>query len=166
MKPTKLHTLTIRNRIVKTVIVLLGILIIQSCHDQEEYILEAELLQGTWHEVEPEGLGQFAGTTYTFTFQADSFLLEIFSWTDVVYTDENGNPVEPISYGYLKGEYYFDVNTITFNGIKGLNSDFSEPADTSQLSIYNMSYNYKLESLNKLVLNPESKYESITLVKN
>jgi len=166
MKPTRIHTLNNRNRIIKIVFVLLGILIIQSCSDQEEYILESDLLQGTWVEVEPESLGQFAGSTYIFTFRADSFFLEIFSWTDVVGFDEDGNPIDPISYGYLKGDYSFDENTITFNGMRGLNSDFSEPADTSQLSTYHMSYNYKLESLNKLVLNPESEYESITLVKN
>lgn len=83
----------------------------------------------------------------------------------MVYQDEEGNWIEGDQYGYRKGEYSFDANTITFNGTLGLDSDFNEPNDTSKLQAFQLSYNYQLKSSNTMILNPESEYESITLVK-
>jgi len=151
---------------VSMLLMVFGLIFTISCKDEDEPILESQLLQGTWVEIEPKDLGQFAGSNHTFVFREDSFFLKIESWTDVVYQDEEGNWVGPTHYGYRKGVYAFDANTITFNGKLGLDSDFTGPSDGSKLQTFQMTYDYKLKSSNKIVLNPESEYESITLIKD
>ena len=135
----------------------------QSCKDDDELILETTILQGTWVEVEPEDLIQMAGENHTFIFREDSFFLKIDPWTDVVSPEDTCSNCP--DFIYVKGEYFFDLNTINFDGERGLDSNFSEPDDTSKLSTFNVTYDYKLRSSNTLVLNPESEFESITLVK-
>ena len=135
-----------------------------NCKDDDELILETTTLEGKWVEVEPEDLGQFVGSNHTFIFEQDSFFLKIHSWTDVVYVDEDGNSVDPDSYGYIKGKYSFDIDKVYFNGVRCLDSNYVQSAPV-EVPAYNIGYHYKLKSSNTLVLNPESEYESITLIK-
>ncbi|WP_167618637.1 hypothetical protein [Maribellus sediminis] len=132
MKPKRTSSAILPLRLVKLLSLIVSFVFILSCKDEEDLILETGMLQGTWIEVEPEDLNQFAGNNHTIEFRKDSFFVKIESWTDVVYEDENGNQVGPYSYGYRKGVYGFDETTITLNGLYGLNSDFSEPVDTSK----------------------------------
>jgi len=155
----------VKNGYVKILIIIIGIAFTISCKDEEDLILETTMLQGTWVEVEPEDLGQFVGSNHSFTFREDSFFLKLYSWTDVVYVDEDGNWLGPNQYGYRKGKYSFDANTIRFEGMGGLNSDFTEPVDFSQVNVFHWTFNYRLKSTNTIILNPDSEYESITLVK-
>jgi len=165
MKRTKFPKINIQIKLVKILLTIFAIIFMLSCKDEDEIILEKTILQGTWVEVEPEDLEQYAGENHTFIFREDSFFLKLVSWTDVVYYDEEGNWIVGPQYGYRKGEYSFDANTITFNGKLGLDSDFAEPNDTSTLKTFQLTYDYQLKSLNTIILNPESEYESITLVK-
>lgn len=50
-----------------------GLMIFNGCEKDQELILETTILQGTWVEVEPEDLAQYAGTNHTLTFLEDSF---------------------------------------------------------------------------------------------
>ncbi|MDX8340946.1 hypothetical protein SLH46_17235 [Draconibacterium sp. IB214405] len=151
-------------RNVKILALILGIVFTVSC-EKDEPPLDQSLLQGTWGEIEPENLGQFAGSNHTFTFKEDSFFLELFSWTDVLYIDEDGNPVEPESYGYIKGIYSFDLDNIYFDGVRCLDSTYAERPDGDEVPGYIMSYSYEIKSSIRIILAPESDYESITLVK-
>ena len=163
MKATKISGLSIPVRLVKIMLPILSIAFLLSCKDDDQPLLGTSMLQGKWVEKEPEDLIQFAGTNHTFVFREDSFFIKIESWTDVV---DPGDPCEGCpGYVYAKGEYAFDLTTINFEGKIGLDSNFAEPGDRGRVLTYNLTYNYKLKSSSILVLNPESEYESITLVK-
>ena len=164
MKTTKIPIINIRINSIKILLTIFALTFMFSCKEEEELILETATLQGKWVEVEPEDLIQFAGSNHTFLFKQDSFFLKIHSWTDVVYVDEDGNSVGPDSYGYIKGVYSFDLDKVYFNGVRCLDSNFVQIAPVD-IPAYNIGYSYNLKSLNTIVLNPMSEYESITLVK-
>ena len=164
MKTTKIPIINIRINSIKILLTIFALIFMFSCKDEEELILETTTLQGKWVEVEPDDLVQFAGENHTFIFEQDSFFLKIHSWTDVLYVDEDGNPVGPDSYGYIKGVYSFDLDKVYFNGVRCLDSNYVQIAPVD-IPAYNIGYSYNLKSLNTIVLNPMSEYESITLVK-
>ena len=164
METQKNVTLNNAQRCVKLLLLIVAIILTVSC-EKEEPLLDQSIILGTWEEVEPEDLGQFAGSNHTFIFREDSFFLEIHSWTDVVYQDENGNWVGPDSYGYIKGEYSFDLDKIYFDGVRCLDSTYADRPADDEVPGYNIGYPYKMKSSTRIILDPESEYESITLVK-
>ncbi len=164
MKTTKFPGINIRIKSVNILLAIFAVIFLISCKNEDELFLEKTILQGSWVEVEPEGLVQLAGENHTFIFNEDSFFLKIDPWTDVVYPDDTCSTCP--DFIYVKGEYSFDLNTISLEGKQGLLSDFTEPEDNRKILIYQVTYNYELKSSNTLILNPESEYESITLVKD
>lgn len=163
MKAAKIPLIDIRNNSVKVLSTIFILVFILSCNDEDELILDTTTLQGKWIEVEPEDLIQFAGENHTFTFTEDSFFLAIDSWTDVVIPGDSCEDCPSIT--YIKGEYSLELNQkIYFDGVRCLDSNYIH-ITPPEIPGYSIDYSYKLKSLNTIVLNPQSEYESITMIK-
>ncbi|WP_321371381.1 hypothetical protein [uncultured Draconibacterium sp.] len=162
MKTTKIYLAKNLRVLVKMLALNLFVILLASC-DKVEPLLDQSILQGTWRETEPEDLIQFAGSNHTFKFREDSFFLALEFWTDVVYPDDpcEGCP----TFSYIKGEYSFDLDKIYLDGVRCLDSTYADRPDGNEVPGYTISYPYKMKSSTRIILDPESEYESITLVK-
>jgi len=143
---------------------ILCIVLMMQCTNDDELYLNSDILQGTWVETEPENLIQYEGDNYTFTFKQDSFYLKIENWTDIVYPGES---MSPVWYYYASGLYILETDTIRFSGTWCPNSNYCKSAETMYLNSYSAKFNYEMRSDNEFVLDPD--YEeygsSIRLVK-
>jgi len=64
MKTTKISIISIRINSVKILLTIFVLIFMLSCKDDDELALETTTLQGTWVEIEPEDLIQFAGSNH------------------------------------------------------------------------------------------------------
>lgn len=145
--------------IIKLAFIFSGVVLIIQCSNDDDLLLNRAILQGTWVEVEPKDLVQFAGENHTYTFKEDSFFLKLHSWTDMLLPDDTLTTEGNI---YAKGTYRFDTKIIEITG-EICNSTFSEKR--GNLPDFNSKYNYLIKATNEILLNPEVEETSITLIK-
>ena len=140
------------------------VVLMVQCNNDDDLYLNSAILQGTWVEVEPLDM-RLEGDNYTFTFKQDSFYLKIRSWKDIV--DPNDTCGGCHDYIYARGFYLLESDTIRFNGTWCTDSNYCKNAATMYLNSYKAKFNYEMRSRNEFILNPqyEEEYFSIRLVK-
>lgn len=145
----------------KLTILLVTIIFMIQCSNDEELIMNQDFLQGTWVEVEPDELIQYEGDNYQFTFSQDSFFAEIHYWTDVIM-----DTCSIIDWTYkINGKYVVSLDSIEFTGI------ISTVPDNCDTITHKYNFHKKSEfyiiSESEFILdpNPEEEYYQIRLVK-
>ena len=95
---------------------LVSILILASCEKEQQLSLPGQRIYGNWTEVEPQGISQFEGSTYTSLLLNDdqTYRLSYRYWTDIM------EPMDPCPGGmqefYSKGTYSMTNDSIFFDG--------------------------------------------------
>ena len=93
-----------------------SLFLLASCEKTETLSLPNREIVGHWTEVEPQGIAQFEGSTYTSLLLNDdqTFRLSYRFWTDIM------NPSDPCLGGvhdfHAKGEYSIEGDSIFFDG--------------------------------------------------
>ena len=145
----------------KTIMTLLvlSVAIFTACEKTENFQL-SELpeapnpVEGNWREVEPEGLWQFEGTTFTELDLNDdySFTLSYKKWSDILRA---GDPCLGIQDFFVKGTYTLSAKTIQLDGCftdEGLVNCVAKcDGQTSFLE----TYQYVFDN-DSLILNPDA----------
>ncbi len=129
------------------------LLLLCACEKTENFALPASTIFGGYTEIEPEGLGQFEGSTYTFlSLLSDStYHLSLVEWTDIrVY----GDPCNNITNFYSKGRYSVSRDYISFSGC------YTDPLFTSCLARCDGALDFRVVSRfemtpDELILNPD-----------
>ncbi len=100
----------------RIIICMLSIVLLAACGKEEPLSLPGQRISGNWTEVEPQGIAQFEGSTYTALLlnEDNTYRLSYRFWTDIM------DPSDPCQGGlqdyYAKGSYTITDDSIFFDG--------------------------------------------------
>lgn len=130
-----------------------SLFLLASCEKTETFSLPSRQIFGNWTEVEPQGISQFEGSTYTSLLLSDdqTYRLSYRFWTDIMI------PMDPCPAGvndfYSKGTYSMTEDSIFFDGCFTESTFGNCVGKCDGESKYANRYAYELTP-DSLVLNP------------
>jgi hypothetical protein len=125
-----------------------------ACDKTENFELPEPSVFGDWMEVEPEGLGQFEGSTYLSLLlkEDNTFQLYYKAWSDILRVDD---PCLGVQDYYVKGTFSVDPDFIYFEGCFSDESFVNCMARCDGNTTFRETYQYIFSS-DSLILNPKS----------